>query len=243
MGVKRGGLKKNYKWEIWQREVEYEKVQRASVSYTTYRTSTTHVYDFVCAFPEKRYAKDFLLTDVVDYLVGLQRSGMSQNSCARIGHDIAAFWNWMRRFKDNTLPNMRAESFQVRPPSVTTLSEHQFLKLVDACFTQEDRTILRECLIGTSTSDLAEQLRLEYRALRYRWNRITKRAGLSHLQMRKMNKSYRNLVIRMGAASLTRLVGARTDEPLPEPATLDNEGRKLIPLTEPPLPEAQLPSL
>src|SRR5258708_32772968 len=113
MGVKRLNNKKNYHWQIWKWEVEYEKVQKASVSRSYYITSTTNVYEFLSAFPEKRTAKEFLITDLMDFLVSLQREReYSHNSCARVGHDIAAFWNWMRRYKDADLPNMRCDSFE-----------------------------------------------------------------------------------------------------------------------------------
>lgn len=228
MGIKREGNKKNYHWEIWQREIEYERVQQASVSYMTYHTSTTNVYDFLKTFPDKRYAKDFLITDVVDYLISLQRERKySHNSCARVGHDIAAFWNWMRRYKDETLPNMRVESFIARRATVTALTESQFLKLCDGCWCDEDRTIFREALIGIAAGKTASSLGLTYQALRYRWNKIRVRAGLPFLQLKKLHRSYRGLILRLGADTLTRLVGERTSVEPPVPTIPDTKGTLL----------------
>lgn len=226
MGVKRENNKKNYHWEIWQWEVEYEKVQRMSVGKQHYYASTTNIYDFLCAFPEKRTAKEFLITDVMDYLTSLQREKeYSHNSCARIGHDIAAFWNWMRRYKDVNLPNMRCDSFETKQYKVTALTEGQFMKLCDACWTDEDREILREALVGTKNRALRRRHQWTPTALSYRWMRIRSRAGLPWLQYRLLNKSYRALLLRLGAAALTRLIGEHTDAALPIPSLPCKQGK------------------
>ena len=228
MGVKRVGNKKNYHREIWQWEVQYEAVQRASVSRDYYLTCTTNVYDFLCAYPDKRTAKEFQLSDVVDYLIGLQRTkGYSHNSCARVGHDIAAFWNWMRRYKDSNLPNMRCDSFETKRMSITALSEAQFLRLVDACVTDEDRFLLREALLGTKNKDIRARAQWTPMALAYRWNRLRKRANVDWVTIRTLSKSYRAMLLRLGAEQLSRLIGARSDVPTPLPTLPDRGGKEL----------------
>ena len=230
MGVKRAENKKNYHWEIWRWEVEYERVQKASVSRSYYITSTTNVYDFLSAFPEKRTAKEFLITDLMDFLVSLQREkGYSHNSCARIGHDIAAFWNWMRRYKDQNLPSMRCDSFEARRMQIPALTEQQFFRLVDACRSAEERQVLREALLGTPVREITKILGLKGQALPHRWNRFRKRAGVPWVTMRTLSKSYRGMLLRLGAKRLTELLGTRTYESLPEPRIPDN-GNTLLEL-------------
>lgn len=236
MGVKRVNNKKNYHWEIWQWEIEYERVQRASCAHDHYVNSTTNVYDFICAYPEKRTAKEFLITDLMDHLMSIQREkNYSHNSCARIGHDIAAFWNWMRRYKDVNLPNMRCESFETRPYQVPALSENQFMKLCDACFNDEDREILREGLIGTPAKTLRRRHQWTAMALSYRWRRIRTRAGVPWIQYRLLQKSYRALILRLGAAALTKLIGEHVSDGLPLP-TVPYKGRRTKAIA-PQLPE------
>jgi hypothetical protein len=225
VGIKRTTNKKNYHWEIWQWECEYERAQKASVSYIHYVTCTNNLYDFLSAFPEKRTAGEFLITDLMDHLVSIQRERKySHNSCARVGHDIAAFWNWMRKYKNPDLPNMRCDAFDAKRRVVPVLSNQQFLKLVDACYTQNDRDILREALLGTKVGAIKVLFGIKGQSLSYRWKRIRNRAGLPWLTMRTLHKSYRGMILRLGAEALTKLVGEREVLPAqPTQSTLDTQ--------------------